>query len=200
MPSKNTLAESIAAALRHAIFQEAHLPGDRLVELSIAQEMNVSQNTVRDALRLLEQEGLVVKHTRYGTYVCGYTHAEAEEIYALWLAVESLVLGWVLPKITPHQIMLLRQQVEQLEESIDAGRQHEARTAWFAIHADLAAIAARPHTMRLLQRLHNQARLTPNQSVTLNLPLAFHDLLNALEVGDLATAQTTLNTIIDLDA
>ena len=59
--TRSTLAESVAGALRHAIFQGAYLGGERLVELTIAQEMNVSQNTVRDALRLLEKDGLVVK-------------------------------------------------------------------------------------------------------------------------------------------
>jgi DNA-binding GntR family transcriptional regulator len=52
--TRSTLAESVADVLRHAIFQGAYLSGERLVELTIAQEMNVSQNTAREALRLLE--------------------------------------------------------------------------------------------------------------------------------------------------
>ena len=109
MSGTQTLAERVAAALRHAIFQEAYLAGDRLVELTIAHDMNVSQNTARDALRLLEQEGLVVKRARYGTHVCDYAPEEAAEIYALWAAVEKLALRWVLANICPEQIAQLRE-------------------------------------------------------------------------------------------
>ena len=196
MPTPYTLAESVAAALRHAIFQEAYIAGERLVELTIAQEMNVSQNTVRDALRLLEQEGLVVKRARYGTHVCAYTPEGAEEIYALWATVESVALRWILPNITAEQITALRHQVEQLEDSIDAGRQHEARMVRFAFHADLIAISGRPHTIDLLNRLHNQARLITRQPLAASQPAAYHDLLNALESGDLAAAQTLLQAMI----
>ena len=109
MAARSTLAENVAAALQHAIFHGAYHCGERLVELTIAHEMNVSQNTVRDALRLLEQDGLVVKHARLGTYVRDYTPDEVTEIYALWSAVESLALAWLVERITPEQITTLRQ-------------------------------------------------------------------------------------------
>jgi DNA-binding GntR family transcriptional regulator len=66
----------------------------------------------------------------------------------------------------------------------------------FAFHADLIAISGRPHTIDLLNRLHNQARLIIGQPLVLSLPTAYHDLLNALEMGDLAAAQTVLQAML----
>ena len=65
--TKATRAETVAAALREAILKGDYLSGERLIELSLAKTFDVSQNTVRDAMRLLEQDGWVVKHARHET-------------------------------------------------------------------------------------------------------------------------------------
>ncbi|MAS37692.1 MAG: hypothetical protein CL610_27095 [Anaerolineaceae bacterium] len=155
MISRTTLAESVASALRHAILDGAYLCGERLVELSIAQEMNVSQNTARDALRLLEQDGLVVKRARLGTYVRDYSPDEVIEIYALWAAVEDLALGWAAERITSDQIVDLNQLLHEF-------RDHARVDTRFQLHAVLAGAAGRTRTGELLNQLYNQVRLLEN--------------------------------------
>lgn len=191
MAVRSTLAESVAAALQHAIFQGAYCCGERLVELSIAHELNVSQNTVRDALRLLEQDGLVVKNPRQGTYVRQYTPAEAAEIYALWAAVECLALEWLLPSITSEQIDTLLRLFYQFQEHPDA----EYR---FRLHSTLAEFANRPRTGDLLRHLHNQARLLetlrlPRKPVEQARQMAeYAALIEAIFERDAARAQQVL--------
>jgi DNA-binding GntR family transcriptional regulator len=68
-----TRAETVAEQIRQAIRAGAYVSGQRLVELSLAAKLNVSQNTVRDALRLLETAGWVVKRARHGLYVRSLT-------------------------------------------------------------------------------------------------------------------------------
>jgi DNA-binding GntR family transcriptional regulator len=191
MAVRSTLAENVAGALQHAIFQGGYCCGERLVELSIAHELNVSQNTVRDALRLLEQDGLVIKHPRLGTYVREYAPDEVAEIYALWAAVESLALEWLLKSITPEQIDTLRRLFYQFQEHPDP----EYR---FRLHSTLAEFACRPRTNDLLRHLHNQARLLE----TLRLPrtpvqqadqvAVYSMLLEAITQRDSAHAQQVL--------
>lgn len=155
MPAHVTLAESVAAALRHAILQGAYVCGERLVELTIAHEMNVSQNTVRDALRLLEQDGLVVKRARYGTHVRTYTPEEVVEIYALWAAVEGIALQWAAARISPDQMIALRQLLHHFQD-------HRGVEQRFRLHTALVDYADRPLTADLLRALHYQARLLEN--------------------------------------
>jgi DNA-binding transcriptional regulator YhcF (GntR family) len=64
-----TLSHIVADVLRQSLYDGVYLCGDRLVELTISQEMNVSQNTARDALGLLENEGWVTRKARHGVYV-----------------------------------------------------------------------------------------------------------------------------------
>lgn len=186
-----TLAENVAAALRHAILHGAYACGERLVELTIAQEMNVSQNTVRDALRLLEQDGLVVKRARYGTHVRDYTPEEAAEIYALWAAVEGLALQWLIPHLIADQIAHLRDLLAQFRERPTA----EGR---MQIHAALASWTPRPHTAQILRHLHNQARLIDNARPAEDWAAQvdrYEALIDALAAGDLPRAQAMLQAL-----
>jgi DNA-binding GntR family transcriptional regulator len=159
MAASSTLAENVAAALRHAIFHGAYGQGERLIELSIAHEMQVSQNTVRDALRLLEQDGLVRKRARYGTHVRSYDADETAEIYALWAALEDLALHAILANIDQAGIARLQSLIDNFRGCLTQSQHWQVLDLRFAIHDRLIQIAQRPLTLELVQRLHNQARL-----------------------------------------
>ena len=207
--TRSTLAESVAGALRHAIFQGAYLSGERLVELTIAQEMNVSQNTVRDALRLLEKDGLVVKRPRYGTHIRSYTADETQELYALWSAVEALALGWALPRITDEQITILADLVNRMHAAFLSDRQYEALENRFQFHAALATIANKPQTSAILRRLQNQIRLLENLrqagarrfTEDRDAQIAHYQaLVKAIRSKNLDQALSQLHACIEIDA
>lgn len=192
MTASSTLAENVADALRHAILNGAYLCGDRLVELTVAHELNVSQNTVRDALRLLEQDGLVVKHARRGTYVRTYTPDEALEIYALWSALECLALDWVIEQIRPDQITLLDELLHQITEQPGS----ESR---FQFHTALVELADKPRTADLLRALHHQARLLDNLSETRpqqGYADAYQTLCDAVVAHDAQRAKAALRDLL----
>lgn len=200
--ARATLAESVADVLRHAIYHGAYLSGERLVELTLAQEMNVSQNTVRDALRLLQHDGLVEKRARLGTYVRSYTTEEAEELYALWLSLESLALQWAMTRITPAQIATLHDLASDYAAGIDADRWREAQEKRFQFHRLLAQISARPQTAALLRQVRNQIRLLENvrQSAhPADLPAHYEALVDAIRARDAAAAQQCLRACIQGD-
>lgn len=195
MPSSDTLAENVAAALRHAILGGAYLCGERLVELTLADEMNVSQNTVRDALRLLEQDGLVAKQARRGTYVRDFTPDETLEVYLLWAAVESLALQWALEHMTPAHMASLRPLFDQFRDYPNPENR-------FRIHAALVGIAAKPRTAELLRPLHYQARLLQNPQPPLPAAqqiLVYDALLAALRAGDAPRAQHILRQYLQAE-
>lgn len=157
-----TLSEIVADALRQALRDGVYACGEHLIELTIAHEMSVSQNTVRDALRLLEQEGWVVRRPRHGITVREFTPAEVEELCAVRIALEGLTLNWAQPRMTADQLAELRRIVADGQAQAEAHHLAGAREAIFAFHAALSQIAARPHTATLLQRLYNQLRLLEN--------------------------------------
>ncbi len=162
MPREITLAESVAAVLRDAIRSGEHLCGERLVELTLAHDFHVSQNTVRDALRILEREGWVVKHARRGVYVRAFNRDEAEELYALWAALEGLALRWAVHEAARGELAHLSQIIAQMEQRAHALDWPGALEAAFEFHAALVHLARRPQTAEFLFYLHNRARLLEN--------------------------------------
>ena len=197
--SRTTLAENVADVLRHAIYQGVYLSGERLVELTIAQEMNVSQNTVRDALRLLQHDGLVEKRARLGTYVRSHNPEEAEEMYALWLALESLVLQWAMTRIIPAQVALLHELASDYAACVDADRRREAQEKRFQFHRLIAQVSGKSQTAALLRQVRNQIRLLENVRYAPHpehLPSHYESLVDAIRAKDPTAAQKHLRACI----
>jgi DNA-binding GntR family transcriptional regulator len=200
--SSTTLAETVASAIRDSILHGNYLSGERLVEISLAHEMNVSQNTVRDALSVLEQEGWVVKRARRGVYVRTFSADEAAEVYALLSAVEPLALEWAIRLITKTQLAELRRLLSQARKLSHSGDRPAALEALFRFHEMLGTIAAKPLTGELLVRLYNCARLleavrqarAPRFAHNLEARIDLHDtLLDYIERGDKIAAVETFH-------
>lgn len=177
-----TRVDALAARLRTLLQKGVYTSGARLIELQFAQEMNVSQVTVRTALQVLEQEGWVVKHPRRGVTVRTFTADQAEEVVLLWAAVEALVLRWVIPKLKKADRVLLYSHVRRAQRAAMDRKPGLALAMLFEWHLALAHLAhERELTVTVLERLHNQARLLEAmRSARCDLDLA---ALHALVAG-----------------
>ncbi len=113
-PSNRTLSEHIADQLRQAIMDHQLQPGQRIVEEQIAKAMETSRGPVRDALLLLESEGIVVRYTHRGTFVARLSLKDIEEIYSLRQAIESVALEYLIKRATPEQIDELEAHVQKM--------------------------------------------------------------------------------------
>lgn len=87
----DALGNQVAQRLRELIITRELLPGSHLVEDSLASRFDVSRGPIRDALRILEAEGLVASRRR-GIFIVGITLADIEDLYALREAIEMLAL------------------------------------------------------------------------------------------------------------
>jgi DNA-binding GntR family transcriptional regulator len=85
---RSLLWQRVHAALRDAILSGRLKAGERIVELETAHELNVSQSTVREALKQLAHQGLVLQLPRRGSYVAAIDEAEARHAYRLRAALE----------------------------------------------------------------------------------------------------------------
>jgi DNA-binding GntR family transcriptional regulator len=206
--SRATLAQLVADTLRSAIRSGTYLSGERLIELAIAQSQNVSQNTVRDALRQLEAEGWVRYEPRRGVRVRRFDPGEAEEIFALMAAVERLALEWAFAELSRAALLAaLTPPLEDAREYHALGQIAERRDALFAFHAALGALADRPQTRQMLAALHNQALLlTANYEMRASSLIhhstqieSYEHLLGVLKFGTLDQAADALHARILAD-
>lgn len=99
--------------LRQAILEDRLKPGERLVERKLADYLGVSRTPVREAIRMLELEGLVAQLPRGGTVVAQITDLEVLEIYRIRAVLEGLAARMAAEKIKPEQ---LRQLVNLLKD------------------------------------------------------------------------------------
>lgn len=89
-PLTQSLAEQIAARLSERIVSGAYAPGQRIMEQAVAAEFAVSRGPVREALRLLEKDGLVTILPRRGAQVTNLSIAEVKEIFDVRAALNGL--------------------------------------------------------------------------------------------------------------
>ncbi len=89
-PLTQSLPEQIAARLSERIVSGAYTPGQRIMEQAIAEEFEVSRGPVREALRLLEKEGLVMILPRRGAQVTNPTIEEVNEIFDIRAMLNGL--------------------------------------------------------------------------------------------------------------
>jgi DNA-binding GntR family transcriptional regulator len=117
---RDCMSDRIRQALTERILSGDLRPGERLVELKVAAEMNTSQGPVREALRELEARGLVTSEPFRGTRVRTVSEEEMAQAYAVRAVLERAAGEWA----APH----LRHNTAQLRAAL-AGLHAAARSA-----------------------------------------------------------------------
>lgn len=109
----------IAARIRDAILSGEYAPGARVRQEDLADLHGASRLPVRDALRMLEAEGLVTVKANAGAWVSTLTLADFEELYLVRERVEPLLLGFNTPLIERDAIDRLETLTREMEASDD---------------------------------------------------------------------------------
>jgi DNA-binding GntR family transcriptional regulator len=108
------MQQEVIAAIRHAITSGALAPGERLVEQALSEELGVSRAPVREALRQLTGEGLVVAVPHKGTTVVELSKIDILEIYRLRAALEPLAVERLIELDNPAHLADLRGIIAQI--------------------------------------------------------------------------------------
>ena len=154
------LCEQVASQLRQAILNGRLKPGQRIVEHDIAAAMEMSRGPVRDALRILENERLVVRYPNRGTFVAWLTLRDAEEIYSLRAALETLAIEYATRHATGQQLSELDQVVDAMEARLPQNYdQFEATDLDLEFHHTLCRISGHSRVLAAWTALRAQVRL-----------------------------------------
>jgi DNA-binding GntR family transcriptional regulator len=112
----------VADELRDAILRGEHPPGTRLRQEELAAQYGASRVPVREALRILESEGLVTTVANAGAWIARLSLDECVELYQVRERIEPLLLRYSLPHLTAEQIERLADLVEEMRQSRDVER------------------------------------------------------------------------------
>lgn len=112
---KYSLRGRVYGALRENILGGKYRPGENLIEMRLAEELNVSRTPVREAIRQLELEGLVESIPNKGVTVKGITKKDMEDIYNIRMILEGLAARWAVEKITDNELDRMKELCELME-------------------------------------------------------------------------------------
>ena len=111
----SSLTEEIADVVRERILRGEYEIGEKIKENQIATELRVSRTPIREAFKLLENEGLIDYVPNRGCFAKGFTKQDVEDIYAVRESLEELAVVWAVERISPEEIAALEEQCEMME-------------------------------------------------------------------------------------
>jgi DNA-binding GntR family transcriptional regulator len=149
---RSNLREQIKDVLLRRIVEGTYPPGSRLVETRIAQELGVSQGTVREALRDLEQLGCIVHEPYRGCSVRAFSAKELLEAFPVRAALEALAARLAAELITDAELAELEAELARMREAARRKDAHEQSQANASFHATIVR-AARNATLERQWRL-----------------------------------------------
>src|SRR4028118_1261467 len=121
-------------ALRKLILDGELSPSERVREVELADRFGVSRGPIREALRMLENEGLMVRRPRLGSYVAPLDDADAREIYELRDVVEPLAVKLSLQRHPIDVVEGLRGAMRSMESALHRGDFAEVARADLLLH------------------------------------------------------------------
>ena len=115
------LRDVVFNTLREAILKGELQPGERLMELQLASKLGVSRTPIREAIRMLEQEGLAVTMPRKGAEVARMTLKDMEDVLEVRDALDELAAQIACERMTAEQMQILKETKKEFEEILESG-------------------------------------------------------------------------------
>ncbi|WP_295845896.1 GntR family transcriptional regulator [Tardiphaga sp.] len=153
------LVGQVARILTQAIIRGQLQPGAKVVEAAVARELGISRAPVREAARLLEQQGLMVSHPRRGFFVRKLEATDIDEIYDLRICVECHAGVLAAKNLTPTTRDLLRRQIDVLHETADLDDPARQVEEDYRFHRMICEIAGSARLLRLFDDLASELRM-----------------------------------------
>lgn len=150
------LRDVVFQTLRTAILKGDLKPGERLMELQLASKLGVSRTPIREAIRMLEQEGLARTIPRKGAEVAGMTEKDMEDVLQIRCVLEELAARLSCQNITDEEMRELKIAMVDFEEKTREGNVVELAKADVTFHDIIYRAADNPKLLVLLNNLREQ--------------------------------------------
>ncbi len=146
------LRDVVFQTLRQAILRGELQPGERLMEIQLANKLGVSRTPIREAIRKLELEGLVLMIPRKGAEVAEITEKSLRDVLEVRGSLEELAVELACERITQEQMEELKSAAKEFEITLKNGDLTEYAEADVKFHD---VIYQATDNMRLIQLLYN---------------------------------------------
>ena len=188
------LREVVCESLRKAILNGTLAPGERLMEVQLADELGISRTPIREAIRKLEQEGYVIMLPRRGSYVSSVSVHDVQEIFEIRSALESLSIGLAARRIENEELEQLQKLLLLIEGYIEDNDIENIVKTDVAFHDLLYQVSRNERLRTIVSNLKEQ--LARFRTLSMSYPGRLQDTLEehremveAIANGDVEAAR-----------
>ena len=168
LDSFRPLRELVCEHIREAIISGVFSPGERLMEIQMADEMGVSRTPVREAIRMLEKEGFVVMIPRRGTYVSNMSIKDINDVYEIRISLDTLAAGLAAERITDGELEELQCLLVKIGEAIESNNMAKIVEADIEFHDVLYKASRNERLRNIINNLREQ--ITVIRGVSMRYP------------------------------
>lgn len=153
-----TLVDQVVDAIVEATATGVFLPGDRVVEAEVARSLNVSRVPVREALRILESQGIVINERYRGMRLMDVSVDRLEKILKVRTALETLAVQEILEakRSNPDILAPLEEIVDKLHEAVRKGDPYGVASLDTEFHRTLCRLSGNDVLLRMWEPLSRQ--------------------------------------------
>ncbi|HLS60102.1 MAG TPA: GntR family transcriptional regulator [Virgibacillus sp.] len=152
------LSELIAVQLRKKIWNKELLFGERLLETELAEQFDVSRSTIREALRILEIEELVVSKARKGTYVATFSEQDIAEIIELRMIIESRAFVHAVRSMEAEDFQKLERITDEMKKEAEQQNWNKLFDLDMEFHSYVVHLSGNSRIIKIYNSLQVQIR------------------------------------------
>ncbi len=150
------LRDTVFNQLRLQILHGELKPGERLMEVALAERLGVSRTPVREAIRMLEQEGLAVLLPRRGAHVASINERQLEEMLEVRRTLETFTVNAACSRITLDELNDLKRANEEFAAAVKSGDVIRIAETDIIFHDRIAHYAGNSKIEDILHHLKEQ--------------------------------------------
>ena len=150
------LRDVVFNTLRQAILTGELKPGERLMEIHLANKLGVSRTPIREAIRKLELEGLVTMIPRRGAEVAQITEKSMSDVLEVRRAVDALCVELACERISEEELEALKAACDSFEQAVNSGDVKKIAQADVALHDIIVKATGNQRLVQLVNTLSEQ--------------------------------------------
>ncbi|MFC5602737.1 GntR family transcriptional regulator [Sporosarcina koreensis] len=151
---KTTLKEQVYEYLKSGIIMGQIAPGERLIEEKISETLKVSRSPIREAVRMLEKDGLLIVNATGGVNVVNPSRDDYRNLYEIRVEMESLAAYYAAHRRNQEEIAVMASFVQEMKKEVTANNLKELLDVNFRFHESIVCASRNPflETMTLQLR------------------------------------------------
>lgn len=154
--SNVSLRDMVFYKLREAILKGEIAPGSRLMEISLAEKLGVSRTPIREAIKKLEQEGLVIMIPKKGAKVADITEKDLKDVLEVRCALEELAVSIACKNCTESMVRALRKNIADFRANMNTNKTEKLAQLDIEFHDIILKSSNNKVLIKLLSDLHEQ--------------------------------------------